>query len=157
MSHMSVRVRVAWIVVAALLAASLVTLFFLTRVPGSPSCRLPAQRSGSAPLSPGVVQDLRWRPQSQIDLDDLGPPTSHGASFAARFVGGPRRTVWACGWRDDEHVAVVSRQNLPAWRCYGGPGCEDGPPIWVTCYSVWDLRTEQRDIHGRCLGFPPSS
>ena len=144
--------------VSALVGASLVTLTLLTRVTDPPPCRLPHDRTTLASLSAGTVTDLRWTPGVRLDLADLRTPTVQQAKLQYRIVGGRHPGVWVCGWRDGVHDAVIRRVHQPAWRCYGGVGCpDDVPMIWLTCYSVYDIRTMTRSMRGDCLGFPENS
>ena len=155
---MSARVKVTWILVCALLTGSLVTITLLTRVTDPPPCRLPHDRATLASLSPGALMDLRWRPEARLDLSDVRTPTEAQAKMQYRIVGGRAPGVWVCGWKDGVHDVVIRREREVAYRCYGGSGCPDDVPTgWITCYSVWDIRTFTRTMRGQCLGWPKNS
>lgn len=154
---MSVRAKVVLILVGALVATSLGTLTVLTRVSAPPSCRIPNHRT-LAPLSPGVVHDLRWRPEARLDLEDLRTPTVAQARLPSRFGSGVNRAMWACGWKDADHTAVIYRSREPLSRCFG-IGCGGAPQVrvWVTCYTIYDRRLDTQVRPRGCLGYPNSS
>ena len=154
---MSTRVRVVRILVAALAIASLMTITVLTRVSNPPDCRIPNQRALSS-ISTGAIFDLRWRPDSHLDLGDLRTPTVDQARLPSRFGGNGRPGMWACGWKDAGLSVVIYRSKQRTLYCFGiGCGGQTQRLRWVTCYTIYDRRLDSQVRPRGCLGFPPSS
>lgn len=141
-------------VAAVLVLVAVGATWYVTQVRGESrtvTCRLLNDPSHLSDLSAGVIDDLRSE-KARVKVSDLKTLSEQDARSLASFRSS-HSVVWACGYRDDGEVAVISRSKELKNHCLA-TACGDETRVWVTCYRALDLVTKKTTLHGRCIGFP---